>query len=140
MTYPVDQDFAAFAETRRQQAPDFFAGSSAPVFVARAPGSLDIMGGGADYSGSLVAALPIAEAALVAAQRDDTVAGAVTVRSGHTGNPDHRAEVTFSASAFVNPTALLKELLNGPAEGRWAGYVAGSLALLRAEGLVPRGA
>ena len=37
---------------------DFFS-SSAPIFVARAPGRLDIMGGIADYSGSLVLELPL---------------------------------------------------------------------------------
>jgi L-arabinokinase len=39
------------------------------VVVARAPGRLDVMGGIADYSGSLVLELPIAEATLVALQR-----------------------------------------------------------------------
>src|SRR6185503_15928439 len=41
---------------------------SSPVGIARAPGRLDVMGGIADYSGSLVLELPIREAALVAAQ------------------------------------------------------------------------
>jgi galactokinase len=40
--------------------------------VSRAPGRLDVMGGIADYSGSLVLELPIAEATFVALQRDDT--------------------------------------------------------------------
>lgn len=39
--------------------------------IARAPGRLDVMGGIADYSGSLVLELPIAEATLVALQKDD---------------------------------------------------------------------
>src|ERR1044071_9127891 len=43
----------------------------ADVFVARAPGRLDVMGGIADYSGSLVLELPTAEATLVALQRND---------------------------------------------------------------------
>ena len=38
--------------------------------VARAPGRLDVMGGIADYSGSLVLQLPIQEATLAAVQRD----------------------------------------------------------------------
>src|SRR4029450_3731781 len=42
------------------------------LFVARAPGRLDVMGGIADYSGSLVLELPIAEATFVALQKDDT--------------------------------------------------------------------
>jgi galactokinase len=43
----------------------------AEVFVTRAPGRLDVMGGIADYSGSLVLELPTAEATLVALQRDE---------------------------------------------------------------------
>jgi len=39
--------------------------------VTRAPGRLDVMGGIADYSGSLVLEMPIAEAACAAAQRGD---------------------------------------------------------------------
>ncbi len=40
--------------------------------ITRAPGRLDVMGGIADYSGSLVLELPIAEATLVALQKQDT--------------------------------------------------------------------
>ena len=43
----------------------------AAITIARAPGRLDVMGGIADYSGSLVLELPIAEATLVALQKDD---------------------------------------------------------------------
>ena len=39
------------------------------ITVARAPGRLDVMGGIADYSGSLVLQMPIAEACHVALQR-----------------------------------------------------------------------
>lgn len=42
------------------------------LIVARAPGRLDVMGGIADYSGSLVLELPIAEATFVALQKDNT--------------------------------------------------------------------
>ena len=44
--------------------------SAAELFVTRAPGRLDVMGGIADYSGSLVLEMPIHEATLVALQRD----------------------------------------------------------------------
>ena len=44
--------------------------AGAELFVARAPGRLDVMGGIADYSGSLVLEKPILEATLVALQRD----------------------------------------------------------------------
>jgi galactokinase len=39
------------------------------LLVTRAPGRLDVMGGIADYSGSLVLQMPIAEACHVALQR-----------------------------------------------------------------------
>ena len=39
------------------------------VHVARAPGRLDVMGGIADYSGSLVLQLPLARATHAAVQR-----------------------------------------------------------------------
>ncbi|XP_057959403.1 L-arabinokinase-like [Malania oleifera] len=40
------------------------------IFVARAPGRLDVMGGIADYSGSLVLQMPIREACHVAVQKN----------------------------------------------------------------------
>src|ERR1700730_1803003 len=40
--------------------------NGAELIVARAPGRLDVMGGIADYSGSLVLQMPIREATLVA--------------------------------------------------------------------------
>jgi galactokinase len=48
----------------------FFA-ADRPVWIARAPGRLDVMGGIADYSGSLVLQLPIAEATLAAVQASE---------------------------------------------------------------------
>jgi hypothetical protein len=45
--------------------------------VARAPGRLDVMGGIADYSGSLVLQLPLVEACHVAAQLRATPPGAL---------------------------------------------------------------
>src|SRR6266550_2709432 len=44
--------------------------NEAELFVTRAPGRLDVMGGIADYSGSLVLEMPVHEATLVALQRD----------------------------------------------------------------------
>src|SRR4029078_5818311 len=46
--------------------------SRSELTIARAPGRLDVMGGIADYSGSLVLELPISEATFVALQRDDS--------------------------------------------------------------------
>lgn len=115
---------------------DFFA-PDRPVFVARAPGRLDVMGGIIDYSGGTVAEMPIAQAAWVGAQRD-AGDGSVTVRSVNAEAEGLLPEVTLPSETFVNPVSTHKRLLDGPEGGRWAGYVAGCVALLRAEGLIPR--
>src|SRR4029079_8559832 len=65
------RDVAEFIDTVDKLAGEFFH-SKSEVTIARAPGRLDVMGGIADYSGSLVLELPIAEATFVALQKDDT--------------------------------------------------------------------
>lgn len=54
-------------QIRNSRAGDLFTLGD-PIVVARAPGRLDVMGGIADYSGSLVLQWPIREATLVAVQ------------------------------------------------------------------------
>src|SRR5690349_23292690 len=61
-------DVAKFLETVSTLA---FFDPEAELTITRAPGRLDVMGGIADYSGSLVLELPIAEATLVALQKDE---------------------------------------------------------------------
>lgn len=45
------------------------------IYVSRAPGRLDVMGGIADYSGSLVLQLPLRQACHVALQRQASAPG-----------------------------------------------------------------
>src|SRR5216117_4066435 len=61
----MSQDLAAFVETVRGRS---FFDRGAPLIISRAPGRLDVMGGIADYSGSLVLQRPIAEATFAAIQ------------------------------------------------------------------------
>ena len=63
-------DVSSFIETINRIETFFENGSE--LTIARAPGRLDVMGGIADYSGSLVLELPIAEATFVALQKDDS--------------------------------------------------------------------
>ena len=65
----VSEGLAAFCDALR--AGNLFE-TGAPITVARAPGRLDVMGGIADYSGSLVLQRPVAEAAFAAVQRIDS--------------------------------------------------------------------
>ena len=134
-----DTDFDAFDAALLRDAPDFFA-PDAPVYTARAPGRLDVMGGIADYSGSLVAEMPIAQAAVCACQRTDADDGAVIVRSANAATEGLQAEIRLPAAVFINPVSLLRWLRERDESVRWAGYVAGCVSLLRAEGLVPKGA
>src|SRR5438093_12783999 len=62
---PMNQDLSNFVETAR--ALKFF-DRGASLIISRAPGRLDVMGGIADYSGSLVLQRPIAEATFAAVQ------------------------------------------------------------------------
>jgi galactokinase len=91
-----------------------------PIVVARAPGRLDVLGGIADYAGGLVLELPIASAALTAAQLADD--GQVIAVSG-------RRRIAVSADVLLE--APIEELA-GRFAGRdgWAAYVLGPLALL----------
>lgn len=63
-------DVSSFIETINRI--ETFFDNRSELTIARAPGRLDVMGGIADYSGSLVLELPIAEATFVALQKDDS--------------------------------------------------------------------
>ena len=134
-------DAAAFVELLKRlhqhslaEARQLFDPAGALV-VTRAPGRLDVMGGIADYSGSLVLEMPIREATFVALQR----------------NPNRQvnilslAEDPIESVAFSRPLADL-EVASGPvdyetarayfrrsAEQHWVAYVAGALLVLMHE-------
>jgi galactokinase len=101
---------------------DFFT-ADAPVYVARAPGRLDVMGGIADYSGALVLQLPLACATTAMLQaQPEPVMELVSLRAG-------------VSSTFTMPIASLRDELRSPARlaawfdaragDRWAAYVVG---------------
>jgi len=112
---------------------------SADLFVARAPGRLDVMGGIADYSGSLVLEMPIREATFVALQRDacrnlkivslpeDETAAALMFELPLAEFEDAGKPISYEAArAYFQRT---------PAQ-HWAAYVAGVfLVLMRERGV-----
>src|SRR5258708_30362720 len=73
--------------------PDFF-DTTRPIALARAPGRLDLMGGIADYSGSLVLELPLAVATRVAVQT--CAAPPVVLHSPDLNDPDSVTPHHFS--------------------------------------------
>lgn len=101
---------------------------SAPIAIARAPGRLDLMGGIADYSGSLVLELPLAAATYVAAQQ--TSDGRLTVRSLALGS-DAEAEVSVPLDMLDDSAS--ERLLSDDPRRRWAAYVLGAIPVLRRE-------
>lgn len=129
--HPADVD--RFIVLVNQHA-DFWHGH-ALITVARAPGRLDLMGGIADYSGSLVLQMPLAAATLAAVQATDEPT--ITVRSTATdqiGAPDlvtvplHTLLPLDRALSYTEASQILAS-----GDLAWAGYALGALVVLRCE-------
>ena len=110
--------------------------ASRPLTVARAPGRLDVMGGIADYSGSLVLQMPIGEAALVALQVHPLSSAAGKTALVRSVSLDHPPFTMPLAELFAGndggPTELdvLRGRLAENPETSWASYVVGVVAVL----------
>jgi L-arabinokinase len=120
--------------------PDFFA-PDREVVIARAPGRLDVMGGIADYSGSLVLQLPLAEAACVAVQarEDDAVHAWSPCRDGSRSQLVSMRLEDLGLTTEPISYAQARALFAAEPRDRWAAYVLGGvLALARERGLRPR--
>jgi L-arabinokinase len=107
----------------------------AELVVTRAPGRLDVMGGIADYSGSLVLELPIQESTLVALQRDSIRQISIVSLS-----EDHTEESAFEMSLAdledvgqpIDYETARTYFRRDPAR-HWAAYVAGAFLVLMRE-------
>jgi L-arabinokinase len=103
--------------------------AEADVVVARAPGRLDVMGGIADYSGSLVLQLPIREATLVALQRDSSrTLRIVSLRADGTTS----FEMPVGDFEQMEYRAARAYFQRDP-DKHWAAYVAGAFLVLMRE-------
>ncbi|KAI7840483.1 hypothetical protein COHA_005784 [Chlorella ohadii] len=76
------------------------------IFVARAPGRLDVMGGIADYSGSLVLQLPLAEACHVAVQRHPQPSAAAAGAAAGSAAAAGGTAAAGEAAAAAEPAML----------------------------------
>jgi L-arabinokinase len=94
------------------------------IHVARAPGRYDVLGGIADYSGSLVLGLSTEDAAYVGAQV--AADGLATAVSGN-----RRASLPVEDLWSLPPELLARRFSGGDS---WAAYVLGPVALLLREG------
>ena len=131
----------------------------APLFVARAPGRLDLMGGIADYSGGAVLQMPIAEAAVVVLQRtDEPTLEIASVGEGRdedgdgsdsdsggddggdggsasTRHPPFRCRLdALLPAGGTDPVSAARAVLRRDPSRAWAAYVAGVFPVLAERG------
>jgi galactokinase len=109
--------------------------SEREVIVTRAPGRLDLMGGIADYSGSLVLQFPIADASHVALQcRTDETIRIISLREDARDVPrafEMRLSEFRANGEPIDYDAASARFRSDPAD-HWAAYAAGAfLALMR---------
>lgn len=105
------QSLASSPDTRLR---NFFS-AGRPIFIARAPGRLDVMGGIADYSGARVLELPLACATFALVQAQDAPRCEVASRRGDRWD--------FYATDLPLPAAAEQV-------DRWASYVVGVVQAL----------
>jgi len=105
-----------------------------PIRLSRAPGRLDVMGGIADYTGSLVCEATLDRAAAVALQeRDDR-----EIQIFSFNLLDHHRPFTFRMPMDSLATFSIDKLYSELSESsrRWAGYLVGCLFVLHETGLL----
>jgi galactokinase len=113
---------------------------AADLVVTRAPGRLDLMGGIADYSGSLVLQLPIRQATFAALQKAPDRSVHVLSLGGDTNG--RAASFVMSLEQLESgglpvDYATARAFFRREPERRWAAYVAGAfLVLMRERGVV----
>jgi L-arabinokinase len=128
---------------RRVRAMPDVAMAASPLYFARAPGRLDVMGGIADYSGSLVLQLPLAVATTAVLWPIDEPE--ISLLSVHPSRRPRRFSMQLDAlmnGALREPSALATWFASYE-DDRWASYVIGvaHACLVRrdAEDVVRRG-
>jgi len=98
-----------------------------PVVVGEAPGRLDVMGGIADYSGSLVLEMAIREEARVHVQR---IQERVVVLRTTTPQAGMQAEVSIPLHVLLTAPERVRSHFSSLPGARWAAYAAGAVTLL----------
>lgn len=113
--------------------------SEAKVFITRAPGRLDVMGGIADYSGSLVLQMPIAEATHVALQalpQSNTTPALKILSLSQDGGRESFFEMPFAdfeqSGEAINYQAA-RSYFDRDESRSWAAYAAGAFLVLMRE-------
>jgi galactokinase len=124
----------ALQTSRVPEARDLFE-PDGELTVARAPGRLDVMGGIADYSGSLVLQLPIREATLIALQRDASRRLKIVSLSEQAGREAAFEMPLSDLEGSGGPIRydLARNRFHSEGARDWAAYVAGVFLVLMHE-------
>ena len=134
----MPQDVDRFLASLRPPGEELFI-PGRPLFIARAPGRLDVMGGIADYSGSLVLQLPIREAAIAAVQRDSEPRLRIVSRGAEANGRDAAFEMAmadFQADGSPRSYEVAQGYFRRNSGTAWAAYAAGTfLVLMRERGV-----
>lgn len=107
--------------------------SGAPISVARAPGRLDVMGGIADYSGSLVLQLPIQEATFVAAQRTNGDDWQIASLPAKGGDSLRYVRLSRRDTLAMNDYTSARRWFQRDSSTAWAAYLVGVVLVLGRE-------
>jgi galactokinase len=106
------------------------------VVVTRAPGRLDLMGGIADYSGSLVLELPVRNAVHVALQKTTGRRVRIVSLATEPNEPGRFFEIDLdellTPSELIDYSAARRRFKSDP-DNHWAAYVAGAFLVLHRE-------
>ena len=126
-------DTSAFTNNTRALIGQHFEAGK-PIYINRAPGRLDLMGGNDDYTGGLVFETTIAEATFFAAQpRSDTH---FSLYNPSVRAMDWQETIEFDLSDFSNtegvcPIEEARNWINRDPRQSWFTYVVGSLYFLK---------
>jgi galactokinase len=101
------------------------------IVVTRAPGRLDLMGGIADYSGSLVLQLPLAVATHVGIQRSEDTR--IRIASLSVANASRVFEMEVGEFSSGDAPIDYAEARARFSQAHWAAYVAGAFLVLMRE-------
>jgi galactokinase len=105
-----------------------FFGSGCPVFIARSPGRLDLMGGNVDYTGGLVFEATIREATWAAVQlRSDRK---IVFWNPQVATQGWQERPEFELDDLVDEQTV-RRIVNSDPSLRWTAYVLGIFYLLR---------
>ena len=135
---PDTEAFLRLLNQSPEKIKNFFS-SAQPLIVTRAPGRLDLMGGIADYSGSLVLQLPIAQATHAALQIQAGDELKIISLAANVTQPARTFAMKLADSLAdgkpISYAACHEKFKHNP-DHQWVAYIAGAfLVLLRERGI-----